>query len=69
MKLRSRTMFAAITVVELVLGGVMLAGAVYFEQHGLESIALVLFVKAAGFLGLALISTGDLLPRMGLARA
>jgi cellulose synthase/poly-beta-1,6-N-acetylglucosamine synthase-like glycosyltransferase len=69
MKLRSRTMFAAITVVELVLGGVMLAGAVHFEQHGLESIAMVLFVKAAGFLGLALISTSDLLPRMGLARA
>jgi len=69
MRLRSRTMFAAITVVELVLGGMMLAGAVYFEQHGLESIAVVLLVKAAGFLGLALISTGDLLPRLMPARA
>lgn len=68
-RLRSRTLFAAITVVELVLGVVMLAGAVYFEQHGLESIALVLLVKATGFLGIALISTGDLLPRLGAARA
>jgi len=69
MKLRSRTMFAAITVIELVLGGVMLAGAVHFEQHGLESIAIVLLVKAAGFLGLALLSTSDLLPRLSFSRA
>ena len=68
-RFRSRTLFAAITVVELVLGGVMLAGAVYFEQHGLESIAIVLLVKATGFIGLALISTSDLLPRLGAARA
>jgi len=68
-RLRSRTLFAAITVVELVLGGVMLAGAIYFEQHDLESIAIVLLVKATGFIGLALISTGDLLPRFGAARA
>lgn len=69
MRLRSRTLFAAITVVELVLGTVMLSGAVYFEMNGLESIAIVLLVKSAGFLGLALISTGDLLPRFGAARA
>ncbi|MET0263893.1 MAG: glycosyltransferase family 2 protein [Rariglobus sp.] len=68
-RLRSRTLFAAITVVEIVLGGMMLAGAYYFEQRGLESIAIVLLVKATGFLGLALISTGDLLPRFGAARA
>lgn len=68
-RLRSRTLFAAITAVEVVLGGVMLAGAIHFEQQGLESIAIVLLVKACGFLGLALISTGDLLPRFGAARA
>ncbi|CAM2874165.1 glycosyltransferase family 2 protein [Rariglobus hedericola] len=68
-RLRSRSVFAAITVVELVLGGMMLAGAIHFEQRGLESIAIVLVVKAAGFLGLALISTGDLLPRFGAERA
>ena len=68
-RLRSRTLFAAITVVELVLGGLMLGGAIYFEQHDLESIAIVLLVKATGFIGLALISTSDLLPRVGAARA
>lgn len=68
-RLRSRTLFAAIIAVELVLGGVMLAGAVHFEQHGLESIAIVLLVKAAGFLSIGLISTSDLLPRLGAARA
>ena len=68
-RLRSRTLFAAITVVELVLGGMMLAGAVYFEAEGLESIAIMLLVKAVGFLGIALISTSDLLPRFGSARA
>ena len=68
-RLRSRTLFAAITVVELILGGVMLAGAVHFEQTGVEAIAIVLMVKAAGFLGIALISTSDLLPRFGAARA
>ncbi len=68
-RLRSRTMFAAITMVEVVLGCVMLAGAVHFQQMGLESIAIVLLFKAAGFLGLALISTSDMLPRLGTARA
>lgn len=68
-RLRSRTLFAAIIAVELVLGGVMLAGAVYFEKNGLESIAIVLLVKATGFIGIGLISTSDLLPRMGAARA
>jgi cellulose synthase/poly-beta-1,6-N-acetylglucosamine synthase-like glycosyltransferase len=68
-RLRSRTLFAAIIAVELVLGCVMLTGAVYFEQRGLESIAIVLLVKAAGFLGIGLISTSDLFPRLGAARA
>lgn len=68
-RLRSRTLFAAIIAVELLLGGMMLAGAVYFEMRGLESIAVVLLVKAAGFLGIGLISTGDLFPRPASARA
>jgi hypothetical protein len=68
-RLRSRTLFAAIVATELVLGVVMLAGAVHFEQLGLESIAIVLLIKAAGFIGIGLISTGDLLPRFSLARA
>lgn len=68
-RLRRRTMFAAITAVELVLGAVMLAGAVYFELQGLESVSIVLLVQSAGFLGLALISTSDLIPRMATVRA
>lgn len=68
-RLRKRTMFAAITAVEVVLGAMMLAGAIYFEIKGLESIAIVLLVKAAGFLGIALVSTSDLLPKFGTARA
>lgn len=68
-RLRSRTLFAGIIAVELVLGCVMLAGAVHFEQRGLESVASVLLVKAIGFLGIGLISTGDMLPRLGGARA
>ena len=68
-RLRSRTLFAGIIAVELVLGCVMLAGAVHFEQRGLESVAVMLLVKAVGFLGIGLISTGDMLPRFGGARA
>jgi len=68
-RLRSRTLFAAIIAVELVLGGMMLAGAVYFELRGLELIAVVLLVKATGFIGIGLVSTSDLFPRWGAARA
>lgn len=68
-RLRSRTLFAAITVVELAFGLLMLGGAVYFELKDLESVAFVLFVKAAGFLGMFLLSTGDLLPRPSPSRA
>lgn len=64
-RLRSRTLFAGIIAVELVLGLVMLAGAIYFEERGLESVAIMLLVKAAGFLGIGLISTSDLLPKVG----
>ena len=61
--LRSRTMFTAITVVEIVIGLVMLGGAVYFQRNEMLAIALVLLVKAAGFLGVAALSTPDLFPR------
>lgn len=68
-RLRSRTLFAGIIAAELVLGAVMLGGAIHFEHAGLESIALVLVVKAVGFLGMGVISTGDLFPRAVAARA
>jgi hypothetical protein len=61
--LRSRTMFTAITVVEIAIGLVMLGGAVYFQRNEMLAIALVLLVKAAGFLGVAALSTPDLFPR------
>ncbi len=65
---RADTLAAAITSMEWVLGGVMLGGAVYFGRAGLESVALMLFVKALGFIGLAVSSTGDLWPRWVLRR-
>lgn len=70
-RLSSRTLFIAITVVEVVVGAMMLGGAWYFEQrgYGYGWIAVVLLVKATGFLGIAAISTSDLLPRLGWSRA
>jgi cellulose synthase/poly-beta-1,6-N-acetylglucosamine synthase-like glycosyltransferase len=63
--LRSRTMFTAITLIEIAIGAVMLAGAVYFQHNEMLPVACVLLVKAAGFLGVAALSTPDLLPRFG----
>jgi len=62
---RSRTMFTAITVIELAIGLVMLGGAVYFQRNEMLAVALVLVVKAVGFLGVAALSTPDLLARFG----
>jgi len=61
--LRSRTMFTAITLIEIAIGLVLLGGAFYFQQNEMLSIAAVLLVKATGFLGVAALSTPDLLPR------
>ena len=68
-RFRSRTLFATITLVELVFGLVMLGGAIYFEQHDAELIASVLVVKAIGFLGIAAMSTSDMFPRLNASRA
>jgi hypothetical protein len=68
-RLRSRALFATITICELALGGLMLAGAVYFEGLDLDYIAVVLLLKAAGFIGIAAVSSGDLFPRSMPARA
>lgn len=65
---RSRTMFTAITVIEVAIGLTMLGGAVYFKRNEMLPVASVLLVKAVGFLGVAALSTPDLLPRFG-ARA
>ena len=61
--LRTRTMFTAITVIELAIGLTLLGGAVYFQQNEMLAIAVVLLIKAAGFLGVAALSTPDLLAR------
>ncbi len=68
-RFRSRTLFAALTLVELALGLVMLGGAIHFGRHDAALLASVLVVKATGFLGIALISTSDMLPRSSEARA
>ena len=61
--LRSRTMFTAITVIEIAIGLVLLGGAFYFQQNAMQAVAIVLLIKAAGFLGVAALSTPDLLLR------
>jgi hypothetical protein len=67
-RLRSRTLFTAVLCGEVALGACMLAGAAYFQREGMLFIALVLLIKSVGFLGVAAMSTHDLLPRMGGAR-
>jgi cellulose synthase/poly-beta-1,6-N-acetylglucosamine synthase-like glycosyltransferase len=68
-RIRSRTLFATITLIELAVGAMMLSGAIYFGHRDMEAIALVLLLKATGFLGIACISTVDLLPRTSEAGA
>ncbi|MGC4072536.1 MAG: glycosyltransferase family 2 protein [Nibricoccus sp.] len=62
-KLRSRMLFTVVTVVEVALGLVMLFGAVYFMRHHETDIAVMLLIKASGFLGIAALSAPDLFPR------
>jgi cellulose synthase/poly-beta-1,6-N-acetylglucosamine synthase-like glycosyltransferase len=68
-RLGSRTLFTVITLMEVALGLAMLCGAVYFGRNEMIYIAAILLVKATGFLGLAVLSAPDLLPRFGAARA
>ena len=65
-RLRSRALFFAITLCELGLGFVMLLGAVHFETLNLDYIAGVLLLKAAGFIGIAALSSSDLWSRVSL---
>ncbi|MDR1788788.1 MAG: glycosyltransferase [Opitutaceae bacterium] len=62
-RLRARSIFAAITVVELLYGALMLWGMVHFLDEGDTGIAIVLAVKAAAFCGMALLTAKDLLAR------
>jgi hypothetical protein len=67
-RLRSRVLFTAVLCGEVALGACVLAGAAYFEREGMPLITLVLLIKGVGFLGVAAMSTHDLLPRVGGAR-
>lgn len=64
-RLKSRTLFTLIMVVEAAIGGLMLVGAIHFQRNDMMNVAYVLLVKAAGFLGMALLSAPDLLPKFG----
>ncbi|HZL44707.1 MAG TPA: glycosyltransferase family 2 protein [Opitutaceae bacterium] len=61
-KIGSRTLFTTVLFGEVALGACMLAGAAYFQREGMLLIAMILLVKGIGFLGVAAISTYDLLP-------
>jgi cellulose synthase/poly-beta-1,6-N-acetylglucosamine synthase-like glycosyltransferase len=65
--LRGRALFTAVIVVEIALGLSMLGGALYFGRHEMMTVAITLLIKATGFLGLAALSTSDLLPRTARA--
>lgn len=62
-RLRSRTLFVGVTCVELLLGAVLLWGAIYWGRKDFEYLASVLTMKAAGFFLIAAMSTKDLLPQ------
>lgn len=62
-RLRSRALFASVTCVELLLGALLLWGAVYWARQDFAYLATVLTLKAAGFFLIAGLSTQDLLPR------
>ena len=68
-RMRSRTLFAVIMLMEIALGLCMFGGAVYFGSNARNYIAAVLLVKATGFLGFAAMSAPDILPRFGTLRA
>lgn len=66
--LRGRALFTAVIAIELVIGLCMLGGALYFGRRDMMTIAATLLVKSIGFLGVAAISTNDLIPRSDVAR-
>jgi len=69
LRMRSRTLFASITLAELAFGLVMLGGAIYFGGHDAALLSSMLVLQAIGFLGIAFLSASDMLPRAGGAGA
>lgn len=64
-RLRRRALFFGATAIEIAFGAVMLAGALHFAELDRESVAVLLGIKAAGFIGLAALSLHGLRPRSG----
>ncbi len=69
LRMRSRTLFASITLAELAFGLVMLGGAIYFGGHDAALLSSMLVLQAIGFLGIAFLSASDMLPRSSGAGA
>lgn len=67
--MRTRTLFFAITLMELALGSLMIFGAWYFENIDRDMLAVLLCVKATGFFGLAFFTARDVFPRLHAAPA
>lgn len=59
----SRTLFAGVTLAELLLGALLLWGAVYWGRREFAYLSAVLGLKSAGFFLIAALSASDLLPR------
>ncbi|WP_221032280.1 glycosyltransferase family 2 protein [Actomonas aquatica] len=68
-RMRSRTFFAAITCAEMLLGAVLLGGAVYFGLRGHGELAAALTLKGGGFWAVAWLSSNDLWPSFWLKPA
>ncbi len=67
-RLRSRTLFAGVAVIEMLLGGLLLWGSIYWGRKDFEYLSLVLGLKSTGFFIMALLSAKDLMPaRMSAA--
>jgi cellulose synthase/poly-beta-1,6-N-acetylglucosamine synthase-like glycosyltransferase len=67
--LRSRGLFAGVTLAEFLLGALLLWGTAYWAQRESPFLAGALGLKAAGFLLMAALSSRDLLPRRAAAEA
>lgn len=66
--LRGRALFTTVIAIEIVIGLSMLLGALYFGKREMLVVSATLLIKSVGFLGLAALSTHDLLPRPAVAR-
>jgi hypothetical protein len=66
---RSRTFFAAVTLIEAAFAVVLLRAAMQFGLAGHPELALALTFKGVGFLAVAILSSNDLWPSFWPSRA